>query len=208
MSDPVQAKHLIPPESLPIDCLLECVAGSGAVRDLVVEYPLAEIATMSETELRKRGTSTRAARRLCCAFELARRASLRSLSPGVLLRSTQQIFEAYHDRLRHEKKEHFIALLMNAKNRLIREEIVSIGILTASLVHPREVFMPAIRHSAAGLVLLHNHPSGDPEPSPEDHEVTRRLSAVGELVGCRILDHVVIADGNYVSFLERGLITP
>ena len=89
---------------------------------------------------------------------------------------------------------------------MIREDQVSEGILTASLVHPREVFLPAIREAAAGLVLVHNHPSGDPEPSPEDLEVTRRLSAVGELVGIRILDHVIIGDGRYVSFLERGLI--
>ncbi len=89
---------------------------------------------------------------------------------------------------------------------MIREDLVSEGILTASLVHPREVFAPAIREAAAGIVLVHNHPSGDPEPSPEDHEVTARLCAVGELVGIRVLDHVVIGDGCYVSFLERGLI--
>ncbi len=83
---------------------------------------------------------------------------------------------------------------------------MSEGILTASLVHPREVFGPAIRHAAASLVLVHNHPSLDPEPSPEDVEITRRLVAVGELVGIRVADHVVIGGGAYVSFLERGLI--
>jgi len=96
--------------------------------------------------------------------------------------------------------------MLDGKNRVIREICVSEGILTASLVHPREVFVPAIRESAAGIVLVHNHPSGDPEPSPEDLEVTHRLTAVGELIGIRVLDHVVIGDGRYVSFLERGLI--
>ncbi len=84
--------------------------------------------------------------------------------------------------------------------------MVSEGILTASLVHPREVFASAIRHAAASIVLVHNHPSMDPEPSPEDIEITRRLVAVGELVGIRIADHIVLGGGRYVSFLERGLI--
>lgn len=149
------------------------------------------------------------ARRLACAFELGRRMRHRRLDPGVQLRSTQQIVDAFQERLRDEKREHFIALLLSAKNHLIREVTVSIGILTASLVHPREVFLPAIRHAAAGIVILHQHPSGCCEPSPEDHEVTRRLVAVGDLVGIRGLDSVVLAGGNgtgYVSFLERGLI--
>ncbi len=97
-------------------------------------------------------------------------------------------------------------MLLDGKNCVMREDLVSEGILTASLVHPREVFAPAIREAAAGIVLIHNHPSGDPEPSPEDLEVTRRLCAVGELIGIRVLDHVVIGDGRYVSFLERGLL--
>ena len=89
---------------------------------------------------------------------------------------------------------------------MIAEHELTKGILTASLVHPREVFCAAIRLNASGLVLVHNHPSGDPEPSPEDHEVTRRLCSVGDLIGIRVLDHVVIGDGTYVSFLERGLL--
>ena len=208
MSEPTHIKDLIPPECLPTEHLLQAVAGNDCVRELVGEYSLPRLASLSREELRSRGVTPAAARRLTCAFELGRRMGRRRLEPGVVLRSTQQIFEAYHERLRHEQKEHFLTLLMTAKNRLIREEVASIGTLTASLVHPREVFMPAIRHSAAGIILIHNHPSGDPEPSPEDHEVTRRLAAVGELVGIRILDHVVIADGRYVSFLERGLIVP
>ena len=99
-------------------------------------------------------------------------------------------------------------MLLDSKNRVIREDLVSEGILTASLVHPREVFAPAIREAAGGLVLVHNHPSGDPEPSAEDLEVTQRLCAVGELVGIRILDPVIVGDGCYVSFLARGLIPP
>ena len=97
-------------------------------------------------------------------------------------------------------------MLLDAKNRVMRDEAISEGSLTSSLVHPREVFATAIRESAGGLVCVHNHPSGDPEPSPEDMDITRRLCAVGELVGIRVLDHVVIGDGRYVSFLDRGWI--
>jgi DNA repair protein RadC len=106
------------------------------------------------------------------------------------------------------KPERFIGVFLDGKNRVMREHVISEGILTASLVHPREVFAPAMREHAAALLVVHNHPSGDPEPSPEDVEVTQRLVAVGELVGIRVLDHVVIGDGRYVSFLERGLIVP
>ena len=105
------------------------------------------------------------------------------------------------------QEEHFRVLLFNAKNRLIEDLLCSKGILTASLVHPREVFEPAIRARAAGIVLVHNHPSGDPEPSPEDREVTTRLQAVGELVGIRVLDHVIVATSGYVSLFERGLLS-
>jgi len=200
-------ENIVPPEALGTDCLLETVAGNSCVRELVSEYQLSELSSMSRKELRSHGVTPAAARRLACAFELGRRASKRSLEPGVLLATSGQIFDVYRERFRHEKKEHFVTLLVNGKNRLICEEMVSIGILTASLVHPREVFMSAIRHAAAGIILLHNHPSGDPEPSPEDHEVTTRLCAVGELVGIRVLDHLIVADGSYVSFLERGLIS-
>jgi len=107
---------------------------------------------------------------------------------------------------RRDWKEQFWAVLLDGKNRVLREERVSEGSLTASLVHPREVFAPAIRESAGALVLVHNHPSGDPTPSVEDVEITRRLCAVADLVGIRVLDHVVVGDGAFVSFLERGLL--
>lgn len=204
MGNAVAAKHLIPPETLSLEHLLEAVAGNPCVRELAARHELLELAQLSDGELRQRGASRAAARRLATAFELGRRMSQRRLVPGLRLTSSREIFEVYNGRFRGEKREHFISLLIDAKNRLIQEVTVSVGILTASLVHPREVFMPAIRQSAAGIVLLHNHPSGDPEPSEEDHEVTRRLVAAGDLVGIRILDHLVIGNDRYVSFLERG----
>jgi len=153
-----------------------------------------------------RGIGRVSALRLSAAFALGRRLRGTALRRGQMLKTSSEIFEHFHERLRHLRKERFLCVLLDAKHRVIREELVSEGILTASLVHPREVFAPAIRESAGGLALIHNHPSGDPEPSPEDHEVTQRLHAVGELVGIRVVDHVIIGDGCYVSFLERGLL--
>ena len=104
------------------------------------------------------------------------------------------------------RREHFIVLLLNARHELQCRETVSIGSLNASIVHPREVFLPAILHSAASVVLVHNHPSGDPEPSEEDLGITRRLSEVGELVGIGVLDHVIVAARGTVSFRSRRLL--
>jgi DNA repair protein RadC len=103
------------------------------------------------------------------------------------------------------RREHFVVLLLNARHELERRETVSIGSLNASIVHPREVFLPAILHSAASVVLVHNHPSGDPTPSAEDVAITERLRQVGEIMGVRVLDHVVIGHGRYVSFADEGM---
>ena len=97
-------------------------------------------------------------------------------------------------------------VLLTNKNRKIRDVKISEGSLTASLVHPREVFNPVIRESAAAVLFVHNHPSGDPTPSQEDMEITRRLKEVGEVMGIRVLDHVVIGHDRYFSFSERGIL--
>jgi DNA repair protein RadC len=96
-------------------------------------------------------------------------------------------------------------VLLDARHRVLGEEIVSEGSLTTSIVHPREVFLPAVRESAGAMVLVHNHPSGDPRPSDEDVAVTRRLVHAAELLGIRVLDHVIVGDGVYASFKETGL---
>ena len=102
--------------------------------------------------------------------------------------------------------EAFVVLALNAKNRITSWKVISIGSLMATTVHPREVFAYAITARAAGIVLAHNHPSGDPEPSDIDLDLTRRLVAVGELIGIRVLDHVVLGNDAHVSMLDRGLI--
>ena len=138
-------------------------------------------------------------------FELAKRYQSISLKPGDRYTSSSEVYHHYHARLRERKKEVFLALLLDSKNRLIREVCISEGSLNASIVHPREVFSPAVRESAAAVLFVHNHPSGDPAPSREDIELTQRLREAGELMGIRVLDHIVIGNGSYVSFTDRGL---
>jgi DNA repair protein RadC len=108
--------------------------------------------------------------------------------------------------LRHETKEYFIAAHLDTKNRLLCLEIVSTGSLTASIVHPREVFKSALLSSAAGIIFIHNHPSGDPTPSQEDREITNRLRDASELLGIRLLDHVIVGTDQHYSFTDQGLL--
>jgi DNA repair protein RadC len=166
---------------------------------------LRRLAAASAREVeREGGIAPETAARLAAAFQLGRLAHAERMRRDAPFRSSRDIFERFHPLLRDLKKERFLAVLVDGKNRVIREDRVSEGSLTSSLVHPREVFGPALREGAANILFVHNHPSGDPEPSPEDHDITARLCAVGELLGIRVLDHLVIGDGVYVSFLDRG----
>ncbi len=152
------------------------------------------------------GVGPARAARIRAAFGLVRVLGEETLPRGTRIRSSRDIFERFHPELRDRKREVFISVLLDGKNRVLCEDRVSVGSLTASIVHPREVFAVAIRESADAIVFVHNHPSGDPTPSMEDVEITNRLVEVSRLVGIRVLDHVVVGDGCYVSFHERGLI--
>ena len=137
--------------------------------------------------------------------ELARRFTATPLSPGARFTNSREVFSHYHERLRDRKKEVFLSLLLDSKNCILREIQVSEGSLNASIVHPREVFQPVIRESAAAVLFVHNHPSGDPSPSSEDLDLTRRLCDAGALMGVRVLDHIIIGSGRYVSLADQGL---
>ena len=119
--------------------------------------------------------------------------------------SPQQVYEMFTD-LVSETKEHFLCLHLDGKNRIVCLDIVSIGSLNQSIVHPREVFKTALLSSAAAIILVHNHPTGDPTPSTEDITITRRLKEAGDLLGIKVLDHVIIGEGAYISFVEKGLL--
>lgn len=144
--------------------------------------------------------------RLIAAVELGRRLSVEPWIRGVPLRASADVFRHFHPVLRDLRVEQFRVVLLDGKHRVIRDELVSQGTLTSAPVHPREVFAAAIRCHAASVILVHNHPSGDPTPSPDDLEITRRLCDVGELVGVRVVDHVVIGDGAFASFADRGIL--
>lgn len=122
------------------------------------------------------------------------------------IRGPDDVVAVIGSKLKREHREHFIVLLLNARHEVLGKETVSIGSLNASIVHPREVFKPALLQSAASIVLVHNHPSGDAEPSEEDLSITKRLVEAGELLGIGVLDHVIVASRGIVSFRSRQLL--
>lgn len=153
-----------------------------------------------------KGIGPAKAAQLKASLEIARRITARSWDSGEPLRSSEEVFHHFRDVLEKEKREFFYVVLLNNKNRKLRDVKISEGSLTAALVHPREVYNPVIRESAAAVIFVHNHPSGDPAPSPEDIEITRRLKQVGEVMGVRVLDHIVIGHDRYFSFSDRGML--
>jgi DNA repair protein RadC len=177
--------------------------GPARAERLLEGRELAELARATRDGLIALGLGPRAAERLVAAFELGRRVERSRPPPRRCMRSPERVAALMAPELRGLDRETFHALLLDGKHRLRRRLTVSQGTLTASLVHPREVFGPALREGAAALIVVHNHPSGDPEPSLEDLSVTRRLLEAGRLVGVPLLDHVVVADGGWVSLRER-----
>lgn len=161
------------------------------------------LASVAELE-RLPGLGPAKAATVVAAIELGRRAAGRRLERGEPLRGPQDVYHHFAPRLRDESCERFLVVLLDGRHRVLGEVTVSQGTLTASLVHPREVFRPAIRQAAAAIVLVHNHPSGDPTPSAEDRSVTTRLQDAGELLGIRVVDHVIVGAGGFHSFDEAG----
>jgi DNA repair protein RadC len=143
---------------------------------------------------------------LKASLEIGKRIGSQKWETGQPLRSAEDVYQHFRENLGRAKRELFYVVLLNNKNRKMREVKVSEGSLTASLVHPREVFNPVIRDSAAGVIFVHNHPSGDPAPSPEDIDITKRLKEVGDVMGVRVLDHVVIGHDRYFSFNDKGML--
>ncbi len=153
-----------------------------------------------------RGIGPAKAAQILAAVELGKRVLAMPLTEGMRIQGSQHIFQHYYPLMRDLRHEVFKAVLLDAKHTIIRDFIVSQGSLTVSIVHPREVFNIAVRESAAAIIFVHNHPSGDPRPSEEDHALTQRLITAGEILGIRVLDHIVIGDGKYVSFADEGLL--
>lgn len=140
------------------------------------------------------------------AFELGKRLMGESSEGKPVFSSGHTVYAYFAPRFKNLKKEIFISILLDAKNRLIREFKISEGILTNSLIHPREAFREAIKEAAASIIFVHNHPSGDPTPSRDDITITERLKNTGDIIGINVLDHVIIGDGKYVSLKEKGIL--
>ena len=212
-SPPLPAEASGPaPDPSPTDCtaatLLAIVAGGG-VAVAPEACDLAEFGALDPAELSLRlGCALPSALRIAAAFELGRRRSLAARPVRPALDSPAAVFAYAAPGARDQRVEIFRVLVVDARNRLVHDEIVSRGVLTASLVHPREVLRPVLVRSGAAFVVVHNHPSGDPSPSREDDRVTERLRRAGEILGVALLDHVVLGDGAYWSYRERGLLGP
>ncbi|MFQ5996577.1 MAG: DNA repair protein RadC [Dehalococcoidales bacterium] len=165
------------------------------------------VANASVEELAQvRGIGVAKASQLKAAFELTSRLEGYSESGDQpLVKTPEDVTGLVRSRLKGKKKEHFLALLLNTRNQLIRVAEISIGSLDSSLVHPREVFREAISASAASVIFVHNHPSGDPEASEDDIKLTKRLTEAGEIMGIDVLDHIIIGGKNYLSLKREGL---
>ncbi|SEU17683.1 DNA repair protein RadC [Paenibacillus sp. NFR01] len=163
---------------------------------------LADLSIQELTEIK--GIGPAKAVQLKAGIELGRRMANSRLTEPVTIRSPFDAAEILSEQLRYLQKEHFVCLFLNTKNHVIAQETLSMGSLNASIVHPREVFRAAMKWSSAAIICAHNHPSGDPTPSPEDIALTSRLRQAGEIVGIDVLDHLVIGDGSFVSLKEKG----
>lgn len=143
--------------------------------------------------------------RLMAAVELGRRLATVNFREERRITSSEDVAAACMEKMRHLKKEHFNALLLNAKGMVIGESNISVGDLSGSIVHPREAFKSAVERSAHSVVFVHNHPSGDPTPSKEDINITKRLVQAGKVMGIAVHDHVIIGDGTHISLREEGV---
>ena len=197
--------------------LLAILIGSGTEVSSAVEVAgalllasdgsLRNLATLSLADVQKvPGIGPAVAARVLAALELGRRMMRESALERPRIQGPADVYELCAPALRDLKQEEFRVLLLNTQHAVLRELLITRGTLDASVVHPREVFRSAISESAAAVILVHNHPSGDPAPSREDRDVTEQLAAAGRLIGIPVLDHVVVGDGRYVSFVELGLL--
>lgn len=146
------------------------------------------------------------ASQIAAVFELARRLETYIEEPKQKVRSPRDVYALMYPKMREQKKEKFVTLYLDTKNQILKEEVVSVGSLNASIVHPREVFKSALIESSASVIMIHNHPSGDPSPSREDILVTEKLVEGGKLLGIDVLDHIIIGEGRYVSLKDEGFV--
>ena len=205
------------PAALTTAELIAILIGTGHGRSNVLEVSgrllevgqgsLRRLATRPRSELlRTRGIGPTKVARLLAAFELGARLAREERPPVVRIREPDDVARLFRGRLRDLQVEEFHLLALDSQSQVLREVLVTRGLLNSSLVHPREVFRAAITEAAAGIIVVHNHPSGDPTPSAEDRAVTQQLAAAGRLLDLPLYDHVIIAGDRFVSFACAGLL--
>ncbi|MBU0459210.1 MAG: DNA repair protein RadC, partial [Nanoarchaeota archaeon] len=171
---------------------------------LITKYGIDKLNDLSLKELQEiRGIGPAKAMQMKALFEFNKRHNLSKVN-NLPIKTAKDVFLYASEKLADNKKEHFMVLHLDTKNKIIKDEIISIGTLNASIIHPREVFKSAIKESANSIILVHNHPSGDSEPSIEDKEITEKLMEAGEILNIKVLDHVIIGKDNYHSFKENS----
>ena len=195
--------------------LLAVVLGRGNKEENAVDisnrvlkdYNFDKLSNLSFHELNKEFKNQVPAMKILAMYEIFRRTNkLTKKGFRQKINAAQDVFNYFVDELQDKKKEQFCALFLDTKNKIIGEELISVGTLDTSLIHPREVFNPAIKASANSLVLVHNHPSGDVKPSKEDIEITKKLENAGSLLGISVVDHVIVGKNSYLSFKDQDLI--
>ncbi|MED4969525.1 RadC family protein [Parageobacillus toebii] len=204
------------PESLADHELLAILLRTGTKEESVLQLAhrllkhfeglrLLKDATIEEITSIK-GIGTTKAVQILAAIELGRRIGRLSYNGRYVIRSPEDGAKYVMEDMRFLSQEHFVAIYLNTKNQVIHRKTIFIGSLNASIVHPREVFKEAIKRSAASIICVHNHPSGDPTPSREDIDVTKRLAECGRIIGIELLDHLIIGDQKFVSLKEKGYV--
>lgn len=153
-----------------------------------------------------KGIGAAKATTILAAIELGRRVAFLASGDKPVIRGPEDVAALLMPRFRYETREHFLAVLLTTKNHVIKTAVISVGSLNASIVHPRELFREAINAHCASLILAHNHPSGDPTPSPEDVSLSQKLKEAGQLLDIPVLDHLILGDGRYISLKEKGIL--
>lgn len=203
------------PESLSNAELLGIILRTGSREENVVnlcsriltEYSIKQLSLANISRLMQvHGVGKAKAAQIAAVFELARRLETFVEEPKRKVCSPKDVYTLMYPKMREQKKEKFITLCLDTKNQILREEVVSVGSLNASIVHPREVFKSALMESSASVIMVHNHPSGDPSPSREDIMVTEKMVEGGKLLGIDVLDHIIIGEGRYVSLKDEGFV--
>lgn len=204
------------PETLSNQELLAIILRTGTKQESVLQLSYRIIQNFEGLRLLKdasieeltslNGVGTAKAVQLIAAMELGRRVSRLQLEERYTIRSPEDGANYVMEDMRFLSQEHFVCLYLNTKNQVLHRQTVFVGSLNASIVHPREVFREAFRRSAASLICFHNHPSGDPTPSREDIEVTKRLAECGKMLGIDMLDHIIIGDQKFISLKEKGYV--